>query len=35
MGNLIGLIIVLYIVNRSIDSVPPGEHLDYLLRKNP
>ena len=32
MGNLIGLFIVLYIVNRSIDSVPPGEHLDYLLR---
>ena len=35
MGNLIGLIIVLYIVNRSIDSIPPGEHLDYLLRKQP
>jgi hypothetical protein len=33
MGNLIGLFIVLYIVNRSIDSVPPGEHLDYLLRR--
>jgi hypothetical protein len=35
MGNLIGMVIVLYIVNRAIDSVPPGEHLDYLLRKNP
>jgi hypothetical protein len=35
MGNLIGLFIVLYIVNRSIDSIPPGEHLDYLLCKNP
>jgi hypothetical protein len=35
MGNLIGLVIVLYIVNRSIDSIPPGEHLDYLLREHP
>jgi len=33
MGNLIGLFIILYIVNRAMDSVPPGEHLDYLLRK--
>ena len=32
MGNLIGLFIILYIVNRSIDTIPPGEHLDYLLR---
>ncbi len=35
MGNLIGMFIVLYIVNRSIDSVPPGGHLDYLLEKHP
>jgi uncharacterized protein YacL len=35
MANLIGLFIVLYIVNRSIDSIPPGEHLDYLIRKRP
>ena len=33
MGNLIGLFIILYIVNRAMDSVPSGEHLDYLLRK--
>ena len=33
MGNLIGLFIILYMVNRSIDTIPPGEHLDFLLRK--
>jgi hypothetical protein len=32
MGDLIGLFIVLYIANRAMDSVPAGEHLDYLLR---
>jgi hypothetical protein len=35
MGDLIGMFIILYFINRSIDSIPPGEHLDYLLRKNP
>jgi hypothetical protein len=32
-GNIIGIIICLYIANRLMDSVPPQERLSYLLRK--
>ena len=31
MGNIIGVLIVIYLVHRSIETIPPGEHLDYLL----
>jgi hypothetical protein len=31
MGNLIGLLIVLCIAQRSMDSIPPGKHLGDLL----
>jgi len=34
MGNLIGVLIVLYIAQRSMDSIPSGRHLGDLLRKN-
>jgi hypothetical protein len=30
-GNIIGMLIVIYSVHRSIETIPPGEHLDYLL----
>jgi hypothetical protein len=33
-GNIIGIIICLYIANRLMDSVPPHERLSYLLRKD-
>jgi hypothetical protein len=33
-GNIIGIIICLYIANRLMDSVPPQERLSYLLRKD-
>jgi len=34
-GNIIGIIICLYIAKRYMDSVPPGQRLSYLLRKDP
>lgn len=30
-GDIIGLLIVIYLVRRSMETIPPGEHLDYLL----
>ena len=30
-GDIIGVLIVMYLVHRSIETIPPGEHLDYLL----
>jgi hypothetical protein len=34
MGNLIGLLIVLCIAQRSMDTIPPGRHLGDLIRKD-
>jgi hypothetical protein len=31
MGNLIGLLIVLCVAQRTMDSIPPGRHLGDLL----
>lgn len=31
LGDIIGLLIVVYLVHRSMETIPPGEHLDYLL----
>ena len=33
MGDVVGILLVIYIVHHSIRAIPPGEHLDYLLRK--
>ena len=30
-GDVIGMLIVLFTVHRSMEIIPPGEHLDYLL----
>ena len=30
-GDIIGLVVVLWIIHRSISRIPEGEHLDYLL----
>lgn len=30
-GDIIGVLIVIYFVHRSMETIPPGEHLDYLL----
>lgn len=30
-GNIIGMLIVILLAHRSIETIPPGEHLDYLL----
>ncbi len=30
-GDIIGVLIVIYLVHRSMEIIPPGEHLDYLL----
>ncbi|MEI7433978.1 MAG: hypothetical protein WCJ93_06990 [Methanomicrobiales archaeon] len=30
-GDIIGVLIVMFLVHRSIETIPPGEHLDYLL----
>jgi VanZ family protein len=30
-GDLIGVLIVIYLVHRTMETIPPGEHLDYLL----
>lgn len=34
-GDIIGVLIVIYLVHRSLETVPPGEHLDYLLAEHP
>ncbi len=34
LGDIIGLLIVIYLVHRSMETIPPGEHLDYLLLGN-
>ena len=33
-GNIVGIIICLYIINRWMDSVPPPERLSWLLKKD-
>ena len=33
VGNIIGIILCLYIAQRWMDSVPPGKRLSWLLRK--
>lgn len=33
MGDVIGILLVLYIIHHAVRAVPPGMHLDYLLRK--
>ena len=33
-GNIVGIIICLYIINRWMDSVPPQERLSWLLKKD-
>lgn len=30
-GDIVGVLMVIYLVHRSIEIIPPGEHLDYLL----
>jgi len=30
-GDIVGVLMVIYLVHRSIETIPPGEHLDYLL----
>jgi hypothetical protein len=30
-GDIIGVLIVMSLVHRSIETIPPGEHLEYLL----
>jgi len=30
-GDIIGVLIVIYLGHRSMETIPPGEHLDYLL----
>jgi hypothetical protein len=34
IGNIVGIIICLYIINRWMDSVPPQERLSYIIRKD-
>jgi hypothetical protein len=34
IGNIVGIIICLYIINRWMDSVPPQERLSWLLKKD-
>jgi hypothetical protein len=34
IGNIAGIIICLYIINRWMDSVPPQERLSWLLKKD-
>jgi hypothetical protein len=34
IGNIVGIIICLYIINRWMDTVPPQERLSWLLRKD-
>jgi hypothetical protein len=34
IGNVVGIIICLYIINRWMDTVPPQERLSWLLRKD-
>ena len=34
IGNIVGIIICLYIINRWMDSVPPPERLSWLLKKD-
>jgi hypothetical protein len=34
-GNILGIIICLFIAKRYMDAVPPGKRLSWLLRKNP
>jgi hypothetical protein len=31
MGDIIGMLVVIYATHRSFETIPPGEHLDYLL----
>ena len=33
-GNIVGIIICMYIINRLMDSVPPQERLSWLLKKD-
>jgi hypothetical protein len=33
MGDVLGILIIIYIVHHSIRAIPPGETLDYLLKK--
>ena len=33
-GDIIGVLIVIYLAHRSIETIPPGEHLDYLLTEH-
>jgi hypothetical protein len=33
IGNIVGIIICLYIINRWMDTVPPQERLSWLLNK--
>jgi VanZ family protein len=33
IGNIIGIILCIYIAKRWMDSVPPGKRLSYLIRK--
>jgi hypothetical protein len=35
IGNIVGIVICLYVAKRWMDSVPPGKRLSYLLRKDP
>ena len=34
-GNILGIILCLFIAKRYMDAVPPGMRLSWLLRKNP
>ncbi len=34
IGNIIGIILCLYVAKRYMDTVPPGKSLAFLLRKN-
>jgi hypothetical protein len=33
-GNIVGILICLYIINRWMDTVPPQERLSWLLKKD-
>ena len=33
IGNIVGIILCLYITKRYMDSVPPGKRLSYIVRK--
>ena len=33
-GDIIGMLVVIYSAHRSMETIPPGEHLDYLLMEH-